>query len=246
MHPGTAALERGLLILQTLAEPEVGTLGLTVNEIAERLDLDKSQASRTLNTLAVHGYVARDSVNQSYRLGPTLFATATRALEARLVALAGARLRALARELGETAHLSVRHPDGVLTLASETPADANLLARARVGTITPLPTTSAGRALVIDLDDDELAAMGFDATAVAAVGQVRRDGVAYVRDEFEPGLIAAAAPVLDSHGSVIAAINVSAPTFRLEGRIDEAGRLVADAAAALALALAGTPIGVAR
>jgi DNA-binding IclR family transcriptional regulator len=246
MHPGTAALERGLLTLQALAEPDVGTLGLTVNEIAERLELDKSQASRTLNTLAAHGYVVRDPATQSYRLGPALFAIATRAREARIVTLAGPRLRALARALGETSHLSVRHPDGVLTLASETPADANLLARARVGTITPLPTTSAGRALATDLENDELAEMGFDGEGIAAVARARAEGIAIVRDEFEPGLLAAAAPVLDTHGRVIAAINVSAPTFRLEHRLDEAGRLVAEAASALSSAVTGATVGVTR
>lgn len=246
MHPGTAALERGLLALQALAEPDVGPAGLSANRIAERIGADKSQTSRTLATLAAHGWVDRDADTQAFRLGPMPFSIASRTIEARLLALGAPYLRALARDLGETAHLSVRQPDGVLTLASETPADANLLAPSRIGTVTPLATTSAGRVLAADLDDAELEALAFAPTARAAVADARARGVAIVRDEFEAGLIAAAAPVVDPGGRVIAAINVSGPTFRLEERIDAAAAAVAAAATSVSAAIASVSIEVVR
>ena len=37
-------------------------------------------------------------------------------------------------------------------------------------------------------------------------------------DEFEGGLVAAAAPVRDAGGAIVGALNVSAPSFRVEGR----------------------------
>ena len=241
MHPGTAALERGLLALQTLAEPDVGPAGLTVNELAERIGSDKSQTSRTLATLAVHGWVVRDDTSGAFRRGPMPFSIASRTLEARLLALSAPHLRALARDLGETVHLSVRQPSGVLTLASETPVDANLLAPSRIGTVTPLATTSAGRILAADLGDDELEALAFSPNARAAVAEARSRGIAIVRDEFEAGLTAAAAPIVDPTGRIVAAINVSGPTFRLEERIDSAAAAVANAAAAVSDAIATTP-----
>jgi IclR family KDG regulon transcriptional repressor len=60
-----------------------------------------------------------------------------------------------------------------------------------------------------------------------------------VREEFEPGLVAAAAPVRDSVGRVAAAINVSAPRFRFDDRLEEAAVRVADAAAALSAHIRG-------
>ena len=61
-----------------------------------------------------------------------------------------------------------------------------------------------------------------------------------MREEFEPGLVAAAAPVRDSGGRVVAAVNVSAPAFRFAERLDEAAAAVVAAAAELSAEL-GAP-----
>jgi DNA-binding IclR family transcriptional regulator len=58
----------------------------------------------------------------------------------------------------------------------------------------------------------------------------RRSGYAIVDEEFEPGLVAAAAPVRDFRGSVVAALNVSAPKFRLGGRLPLAAQAIKAAA----------------
>jgi len=229
VHPGTAALERGLRLLDALAEPDAAGRGLTVAEATERIGGEKSQVSRSLATLVANGYVERDPLTQAHRLGPRIHLLAALTLENRLMRAASPILRQLAHDLGESAHLSVRQGDAVLTLASESPADTALLAPARVGGLTPLATTSSGRVLAIGLAPDELAALGLDPSAMAAIARARRDRCAIVREEFEPGLVAAAAPVLDD-GAVIAAVNVSAPAFRLGDRLDEAARAVRVAA----------------
>jgi DNA-binding IclR family transcriptional regulator len=137
-------------------------------------------------------------------------------------------LRDLVRELGESAHLSVLQGDQVLTLLTESPA-ATLHAPGRVGGLTPVATTSAGRALVLDLADDELAVLGL-AQQRPAIARARELGYVIVREEFEPGLVAAAAPVRDVNGCIVAALNVSAPSFRFDDRLDAAAPRVATAA----------------
>ena len=122
----------------------------------------------------------------------------------------------------------------MLTLLSEAPA-ATLHAPGRVGGLTPLSSTSAGRALALDLSAEELGAVGLGAHA-AAIAEARRRGYALVREEFEPGLVAAAAPVRDTAGQIVAALNVSAPRFRFDDRLEAAGASVAEAANALAAA----------
>ena len=60
-----------------------------------------------------------------------------------------------------------------------------------------------------------------------------------MREEFEPGLVAAAAPIRGVTGAIVAALNVSAPRFRFDDRLEEAaGRLVL-AAAELSAAIGG-------
>ena len=59
----------------------------------------------------------------------------------------------------------------------------------------------------------------------------RARGYAVVDEELELGLVGAAAPVRGFDGRVVAAVNVSAPKFRLGRRLDAAGRAVREAAA---------------
>ena len=129
VNPGTAALARGLRVLELLADVRDG---LGVTRLAELLGDDKSQVSRTLATLAEHGYVERDPETLAYRVGWRVFALAARAGDARLLAAAPPVMRALVRELDESVHLSVRQGALVLTLLAETPTHA-LHAPGRVG-----------------------------------------------------------------------------------------------------------------
>ena len=142
---------------------------------------------------------------------------------------------------GESVHLSVRQGDVVLTLLSESPA-ATLHAPGRSGGLAPLATTSAGRVLVSDLSEAELDALGL-ASASAAIAKAREDGYAIVREEFEPGLVAAAAPIRGVSGAVVAALNVSAPRFRFDDRLDSAALRLVVAADGLSVAIGGPPRG---
>jgi DNA-binding IclR family transcriptional regulator len=65
----------------------------------------------------------------------------------------------------------------------------------------------------------------------------RAQGYALVDEEFEFGLVGAAAPVRDFRGQIVAALNVSAPKFRLGERLETAGKKVKRAADELSVLL---------
>ena len=239
-----ANLRRELAILIVLGgEGAVEDGGLGVVRIADLIGREKSQVSRTLKTLAESGFVDRDPSTLRYRLGWRFFALAARAGEQRLLSVAPPLLERLVKNLGETAHLSVLQGTEVLTVLSESPPHA-VKAVGWAGRTVPIHCTSSGRALLFDHDRDALTGLlsgvEFRELRPGTVRNVeelhenleaaRARGYALVDEEFEFGLVGAAAPVRDFKGRLVAALNVSAPKFRLGRRLEGAGREVKKAA----------------
>lgn len=248
-----SGLRRGLRALDLLAGDEaVRRGGLGVVEMARRLGVDKSQASRTLKTLAEHGLVERDPQTRCYRLGPRLFAYAAMVSDQRLLELAPPLLRRLVTSLGERSHLSVLDGTSVLTLMSESPPHA-LQAAGWAGRRVPAHLTASGRALLFD---DDAAALSQRFTGVEfgvggpraardieelarRLAAAREVGYAIADEELEAGLVAVAAPVRNFDGRIVGALNVSAPTFRFRERLSAGGMEVRAAGAELSALLAG-------
>jgi DNA-binding IclR family transcriptional regulator len=76
----------------------------------------------------------------------------------------------------------------------------------------------------------------------AELDRIRGRGYATSDEELEHGVVAASAPVRDATGSVVAALNVSAPKSRVGRRLQELGAYVARFSAALSTEL-GAPSG---
>jgi IclR family transcriptional regulator, KDG regulon repressor len=247
-------LRRELAILTVLGgEEAIDDGGLGVVRIADLIGREKSQVSRTLKVLAESGFVDRDTETLQYRLGWRFFALAARAGEQRLLSVAPALLERLVENVGETAHLSVLQGVEVLTVLSKSPPHA-VKADGWTGRTVPIYCTSSGRALLFDHDSEALSgllsAVKFRRLRPGTVRNIeelgeriavaRGRGYALVDEEFEFGLVGAAAPVRDFKGQLVAALNVSAPKFRLGGRLEGAGHEVKRAADDLS-ALLGWP-----
>lgn len=238
-----AGLRRDMEILEVLGRDGAGgTLG--VSRIAEALGREKSQISRALVALAEEGLVERDLDSLGYRLGGRLYALAARTFESRLVAMATPYLRQVVTRIQETTVLCVLRGKDVLTIASEAPAHA-FRGVGWEGVSVPAASTSAGRVLVSEWDEESIRAY-FSPERLANAGRlshiktpsgllteldrIRRHGYATVDEEFEEGVVGCSAPVRDFNGRIVAAINITAPKHRLGNRLDAAGRFVAGAA----------------
>jgi DNA-binding IclR family transcriptional regulator len=234
------SLRRGLDILVALGEQEaLDDGGFGVVRLAQFVGSDKSRVSRTLRTLADYDLVDRDPETLAYRFGWRLFALARRFADARLLEAAPTYVALLVREFEEAAHLSVPSGPGVLTVLSQAPSRA-VQAAGVVGSMGPLHCTSAGRAVLLDHDRGALERVLGSAALerpgpnaprdlddlLARIAVARRDGFAIVDEESEAGLVAAAAPVRDFSGRIVAALNISAPKFRFADQLAAAGARV--------------------
>jgi DNA-binding IclR family transcriptional regulator len=112
-----------------------------------------------------------------------------------------------------------------------------------LGQRIPLHATSNGKVLLSGLEPERLKKLlgslpAYTDMTITKKGQlraeldkVREQGFALAVDELEVGLTAAAAPIRNNHGDVIASMSVSGPTFRLgEDRISQVVTLLMAAA----------------
>jgi len=201
---GSRTLSRGLLLLKALGEDAEGA---TVSSLAESTGLDRAVLYRLLDTLSTEGFVTRDPESRRYRLGLSMLELGVRAAQGLEVRrLAGPALRSLSDDTNETACLVVRDRDDVVVVEVIEPDGRFVQVNYRVGFRHPLGMAAHGKALLAFLPDGE---------KLNELRPVRQRGVAYTRDEIEPGASGVAAPVFDHTGRAVAAVGIVAPTARL-------------------------------
>ena len=200
---GTQAIDRAADLLVAVVE---SPRPLAVSELSERAALPRSTTSRLVGALERRGLVQRAG-DRRVTPGPVLLRFAHRDDGgASLVELAAPMLRALSEVSGETVNLGVPSPLGVEHLAQE--ETRHFVGGTNwVGRRVPYETTANGKVL-----------RAFSAARPASGATVRAQGYATAVDELEHGLAAVAAPVFGPDGVAIAALSISAPTFRLPPR----------------------------
>ena len=244
------SVDRAAALLLALGESQ-GEAGVT--ELARRLGLHKSTASRLLATLQRRGLVEQDAETGKYRLGLVVIRLAERAertLDLRSLALP--ELERLARLTHETAGLGVLDNDQVLFVAQ---ADGpNLIAVGDwTGRSSTLHANASGKVLLASLTEREVLRIvrrGLTRYTERTItdleplledlARARRRGYATAMSELETGLTAVAAAVHDARGQVIAAVEVWGPAFRLTPRrLPELAAQARATAAAISVRLGG-------
>ena len=234
---GVRALDRALDILDAIAQAN----GLTLSEIAQRLDLAPSTVHRVLVTLAARGVVESDSQTQGWHIGPTAFRHGSAFMRrSGLVERARPVLRRLMEVTGETANLGILNGDAVLFL-SQAETHETIRAFFPPGTRSALHASGIGKALLAHARPAELRRMihgmkldRFTATTlcepeelVADLLRIRARGYSLDNEERSPGMRCIAAPIFDLAGEAAAGISVSGPLHRMsDARIEEIARVV--------------------
>jgi IclR family acetate operon transcriptional repressor len=212
----TRAVERALQLLQKVARSPGGE---RLSDLARATGVPTSTALRLLRTLEAGRFVRRDA-SGAYHAGPGLLALAAAVDDLPLIQVSQPHLRTLVDQTGETANLGVLDDaDDALYIAQVQSPHAIRYASWR-GRRVPGRVSALGLALHGHTDDDGLV--------------VRRDTV-------EAGVTAIATPVRGPSGSIVAALSVTGPSFRLdEVAAAAAGAALLREAAALSAQLGAT------
>ncbi|HYE08379.1 MAG TPA: IclR family transcriptional regulator [Planctomycetota bacterium] len=226
MRYEVGALRKSALMLRVLADSEDA---LGVSELARRAGIAKNMAYRILMTLAELGWVQQEGEGGGFRLTLVPFRLFARPLErATLTTACHQPLRWLGRETGETAYVSVL--DGLRAVNVQViEGGRDIRVSGRVGSAFDLHCTAQGKVLLAAGGDDllrrvEAAGLTRRTRATITTGKrlaqhlerVRQDGFAINDEEFAPGLVGCAAPIIDTRRAVVAAIGVFATTIAVD------------------------------
>lgn len=220
------AVDRAAQILQAVAASDTAP---GVSELSRQLGLNKSTAHDILTTLCHHHLLERDDATKTYRLGHALVALAQRVGErVDLRAVAHPHVSALARAVEETVLLGMYH-NGHVTIMDKEEAPHDVKITAPLGHRLSYSAGAFGKIFLAAMPEAEASKLlreqpprAFTAKSLtktsayrAALPQVRACGYALDDEEYLVGVRAAAAPINDAQGRVVAALCVVGFSTRL-------------------------------
>lgn len=213
---------RGLAVIRAFGQqPE-----LTLSEMAQATGLTRAAARRFLLTLVDLGYVHTDG--RRFALRPRVLELGYAYLSTLgLDDVAAPHMEQLVAAIRESSSITVLDGDDIVYVV-RVPTSRIMTVTIAVGTRFPAYPTSMGRVLLaalppgrLDAYLDRVELVGLTRRTVTdrqvlrgILGEVAARGYALVDQELEDGLRSVAVPVVDRHGTVVAALNASAHASR--------------------------------
>jgi len=217
---GIQVIARAANILRVLRDSQSG---MSLGQIAERVDLPRSTVQRIVGALQKERLVISDSQGGGLRLGPELNNLAE-AAKYNIVDHCRLQLSELTQITGETTDLSVLRGAGMIFL-DQVPGIHRLRTVSSVGEIFPLTTTANGRSCLALMDEEQAMALvsnewgrqGIEGDLedfMHGLAAIRENGLAFDIEEHTLGISALGFAFRDWVGD-IHAISIPVPTTRL-------------------------------
>jgi IclR family acetate operon transcriptional repressor len=248
---GGGSIDKALTVLEALAEHH------RVTDIAAGTGLPKSTVHRILQSLVGWGF-ARTDGSGGYLPGPRILTLAGKVMSRFDPAQhADSALQGLRDRTGLTVHFAIRSGDEAVYVQKLEGLRPYQMA-SRVGMSMRLHCTSIGKAILAQLDEEEVRAIvartGLEARTPNTIidvdallrhlAGIRRRGHSTDDEENEGGIRCVGAPVFDHTGSVMGGISISALAFEVTPDDERLAAEVVTAARDVSLAL-GAPLDVA-
>jgi IclR family KDG regulon transcriptional repressor len=204
---------------------------LSLNEISKLTGLNVATTYRLVSTLLQRGYLSHNHNKGMYSLGLKMmdynFAI-RRTLK--FIDFAYLSLSRLSKEQNESVYLAVMDGDESLVI-EEVGIDEELRINSPVGKRLKLHCTAGGKILMASLSKEERKAyysrntlQSFNKNTITDITQLENqletakiEGVAFDKEEYRMGIWAAAAPIYNTNGSVIAAAGILVLTSHING-----------------------------
>ena len=241
-----SGLTRGLIVLSAIADSKVP---MRFAELQSTLDVPKATLHRILGSLQLEGMVRFDEASQTYQVGYRLLELANMAWRKSDVReLAYPLMLDLVEVTGESVQLAVLVDTNAVYL-SQVESEQSVRYTVSVGDKSPAYCSGVGKAILAELPDDQLSEL-IDSIEFKRYTQqtltspvmlsrqlkeIKKQGYALDMEEHQHGIRCVAAAIVDSAGVPVAAISVTAPTFRVtDSDFEDWGKRVSDAANTIA------------
>jgi IclR family acetate operon transcriptional repressor len=249
------SVDRALTLLEYIAaHPEKR---LTLTELAEVMELDKSSVFRILTTLTRHALVRQEEGKKVYRLGFGVFGLASSLYDQmKLPLVVSPFLREIAWKTRENAHLAVR--SGAQAVFIDREQGSSLIsANTNIGDAEELYCTAVGKCLICDKTREELEILfngrrleRFTERTITDLDalyeelqRVRTERHALDMEEYELNVVCIASPIITCQGKIVAAVGVSGPKDRGLPDLQRNIGIVREAAEAINAILGSVPAG---
>jgi DNA-binding IclR family transcriptional regulator len=224
---GVQSLRRALAVLRLVATGQ--ERGVRLTDIAQMSGLSRPTVHRMLKVLIDETAVEQDPLTRRYRIGTELSLLGlARTGGFPIRSIAEPYLTALAREVGDTVFLSVRHGTDSVCIGRYLGTHPIQVLSIEVGARRPLGASVSGIVLLAaETPADAQALTGINAPRLELQGRsvedvlrqvrnTRRDGHAYAGNGVMPGTSAVAIPLRDEQGCILGAVSIAALANRLD------------------------------
>jgi DNA-binding IclR family transcriptional regulator len=221
----TGTLGKAVAVLEAVAKAKTP---LRFRDLAAEIDQPRGTLHRQISNLIQEGLILVNP-DQSYGLGIRLLQFAAQAWSgSKFREISEPHLKQLHDKTGETVHLGVLQGTEVIYLDKVESRQAVRM-HSQIGNSSPCYCTGVGKAglsvLPASVAAERINSIRFHKftettlTSTAALNaeleHVRHDGIAYDREEHEPGIHCIAAPVFSKDHSLVGGLSVTAPCFRV-------------------------------
>lgn len=235
--PSLRTLERGLDVLDCFCQ---GETKLSLTEIAARVRLNPSTASRILATLEKKHYLSRNNETKKYQLGSQILCLISPAAQTfELSSVARPYIRSLFDLYNESITLYIAL-NGQRVCIDRIETTHSLRRVVNIGDRFSLTRGASGKVFLAWMPEEQRKAF-WNADPLIPYedfSQIRRQGFAISIGEREKGVAAIAAPIFSASSQVVAALSMAGPTVRLsQTLIDQMVPSVVQTANAISKAL---------
>lgn len=201
---------------------------MSIAEISNSLEMDKSTVHRIVNTVKEAGYITQNRENQRYENGIKLFEVGQGVIDRiGLNIVARPYLEKMAKLTGETISLAMRMGCKIIFI-DIIESNSTIKVGINIGTVLPIYCTGLGKAVLAYTPEEEKSqiikhlklekmtenTITDEEILTRHLEMIKERGYSMDNEEYISGLICFGAPIFDYRGAPIAAVSVSFPILR--------------------------------